>query len=106
MIVALFLLALTSLVDASPAFAHGLGQGYDLPIPLWLFLYGAAAAAKHYFKVAPAKLSAAQAARLAAILPAPEVRDAAKPGPQTRRIARRIEARAAKSGPYVACVLD
>jgi hypothetical protein len=44
MIVALFLLALTSLVDASPAFAHGLGQGYDLPIPLWLFLYGAAAA--------------------------------------------------------------
>ncbi|HLM77872.1 MAG TPA: hypothetical protein VK361_05680, partial [Rubrobacteraceae bacterium] len=44
MIVALFLLALTSLVDASPTFAHGLGQGYDLPIPLWLFLYGAAAA--------------------------------------------------------------
>jgi hypothetical protein len=27
-----------------PAFAHGFGQTYDLPIPLWLYLYGAAAA--------------------------------------------------------------
>jgi monofunctional biosynthetic peptidoglycan transglycosylase len=68
-------------------------------------VYGATAAARHYFKVPAAKLSAAQAARLAAILPAPEVRDASKPGPQTRRIARRIQARAAQSGPYVACVL-
>ena len=27
-----------------PVFAHGFGQGYDLPLPLWLYLYGAAAA--------------------------------------------------------------
>jgi monofunctional biosynthetic peptidoglycan transglycosylase len=69
-------------------------------------IYGAGAAAEHYFGVAPAELTAAQAARLAAILPAPQVRDAADPGPQTRRAAERIAARAAKSGPYVACVLE
>lgn len=27
-----------------PALAHGIGQRYDLPVPLWLYLYGAAAA--------------------------------------------------------------
>lgn len=69
-------------------------------------VYGAAAAAHHYFGIAPAKLSPDQAARLAAILPAPETRDAAKPGPGTRRIARRIAQRAAQSGPYVSCVLQ
>jgi hypothetical protein len=31
-------------VYTSPAFAHGFGQTYDIPIPLWLYLYGAAAA--------------------------------------------------------------
>jgi monofunctional biosynthetic peptidoglycan transglycosylase len=69
-------------------------------------IYGAAAAAEHYFGVPPAKLSATQAARLAAILPSPETRDAANPGPGTRRIARRIAARAEQSGAYVGCVLD
>jgi monofunctional glycosyltransferase len=56
--------------------------------------------------VPPAKLSATQAARLAAILPSPETRDAANPGPGTRRIAKRIAARAAQSAAYAACVLD
>ena len=69
-------------------------------------IYGAAAAARHHFGVPPAELSAAQAARLAAILPSPETRDAANPGSGTRRIARTIAARAEKSGPYVACVLE
>jgi monofunctional biosynthetic peptidoglycan transglycosylase len=69
-------------------------------------IYGAGAAARHYFGVAPAELSTAQAARLAAILPSPETRDAANPGSGTRRIARTIAARAEKSGPYVACVLE
>ncbi len=69
-------------------------------------VYGAAAAAEHYFGVPPAKLSATQAARLAAILPSPETRDAANPGPGTRRIAKRIAARAAQSSAYAACVLD
>ncbi|MBA2712189.1 MAG: hypothetical protein H0U55_01350 [Rubrobacteraceae bacterium] len=32
------------LPDARPALAHGFGPTYDIPIPLWLYLYGAAAA--------------------------------------------------------------
>ncbi|HEX5850474.1 MAG TPA: hypothetical protein VFY59_14855 [Rubrobacter sp.] len=32
------------LVCASPAMAHGFGPTYDIPIPLWLYLFGAAAA--------------------------------------------------------------
>jgi hypothetical protein len=31
------------LLQASPAAAHGVGQRLDLPVPLWLFVYGAAA---------------------------------------------------------------
>ncbi len=27
-----------------PAFAHGFGQGYDLPLPLWLYPFGVGAA--------------------------------------------------------------
>lgn len=69
-------------------------------------VYGAAAAAESYFGVPAAELSLTQAARLAAILPSPETRDAADPGPGTRRIARTIAARAEQSGPYVACVLE
>lgn len=30
-------------VGVPPAFAHGLGQSYDLPLPLWLYLFGAGA---------------------------------------------------------------
>jgi len=33
-----------TLVYTSPAIAHGFGPTYDIPIPLWLYLYGAAAA--------------------------------------------------------------
>jgi hypothetical protein len=32
------------LTGAHPALAHGFGPTYDIPIPLWLYLYGAAAA--------------------------------------------------------------
>jgi hypothetical protein len=32
------------LAGACPALAHGFGPTYDIPIPLWLYLYGAAAA--------------------------------------------------------------
>ena len=32
------------IADARPALAHGFGPTYDIPIPLWLYLYGAAAA--------------------------------------------------------------
>src|ERR687897_1865274 len=32
------------LAGPRPALAHGFGPTYDIPIPLWLYLYGAAAA--------------------------------------------------------------
>ena len=56
-------------------------------------IYGVGAAAEHYFGVPARSLTAAQSSRLAAILPQPIKRDAAKPGKQTRRYARRIEKR-------------
>jgi monofunctional biosynthetic peptidoglycan transglycosylase len=68
-------------------------------------LYGAGAAAEHYFAVPASALSAAQAARLAAVLPAPLARNAANPGPQTRRIAGRIAARAEQASSHVTCLL-
>lgn len=43
LILTLALFLLSPLVPAT-AFAHGLGQSYDLPLPLWLYLYGAGAA--------------------------------------------------------------
>lgn len=33
-----------ALAGATPALAHGFGQRYDLPVPLWLYLYGSAGA--------------------------------------------------------------
>ena len=56
-------------------------------------IYGVEAAAQHYFHTSAAKLTPAQAARIAAILPQPIKRDAADPGRYTRRYANRIEKR-------------
>jgi monofunctional biosynthetic peptidoglycan transglycosylase len=42
-------------------------------------VFGVEAAAQHYFRVSASDLSAVQAARLAAVLPAPKSRDAANP---------------------------
>ena len=67
-------------------------------------VYGASAASEHFFQVAPAKLSATQAARLAAVLPSPTTRDAAEPGRGTARIARRIAARMAAGQADATCV--
>lgn len=53
-------------------------------------VFGVAAAAQHYFGVAPARLSATQAARLAATLPAPKSRSASNPSPRLRRRAAQI----------------
>lgn len=51
-------------------------------------VFGVHAAARHYFNVGPESLSAAQAARLAMVLPAPKSRSAASPtAAQGRRIA-------------------
>lgn len=57
-------------------------------------IYGVEAAAQHYFRISAAGLSAVQAARIAAILPQPIKRDAAKPGRLVKKYARRIEKRA------------
>ena len=43
-VVAVALSSSLILSDARPVFAHGFGPTYDIPIPLWLYLYGAAAA--------------------------------------------------------------
>jgi hypothetical protein len=42
--VAVLVWAVPALAGARPALAHGFGQRYDLPVPLWLYLYGAAGA--------------------------------------------------------------
>lgn len=53
-------------------------------------VYGAEAAARRWFGKGADELSAAEAARLAAILPSPRRYDAARPGPYVRRRARQI----------------
>ncbi|MFZ4690338.1 MAG: monofunctional biosynthetic peptidoglycan transglycosylase [Polymorphobacter sp.] len=57
-------------------------------------IYGVEAAAQHYFHTSASKLTPAQASRIAAILPQPIKRDAAKPGRFVKRYARKIERRA------------
>ncbi len=51
---------------------------------------GIEAAAQHYFRVSPSKLSATQAARLAAILPSPKTRSASNPGNYTKKRSAQI----------------
>jgi monofunctional biosynthetic peptidoglycan transglycosylase len=53
-------------------------------------VFGVQAAARHHFGVDAAALTPQQAARLAAVLPDPKGRNAADPGPQTRRRAAAI----------------
>lgn len=69
-------------------------------------IYGAEAAARHYFGIDASALSPTQAARLAAVLPAPDRRDAASPGPATLRIAQRIARRVRRAGADAGCVLQ
>lgn len=56
-------------------------------------VFGVEAASRHYFDKSAKKLTRAEAARLAAILPQPIKRDAASPGRYTRRYANRIAGR-------------
>ena len=53
-------------------------------------VFGVEAAARHYFRVSAADLSAVQAARLAAVLPDPKGRSASRPTESLRRRAARI----------------
>ena len=53
-------------------------------------VFGAEAAARHWFGVAASELTAEQAARLAALLPSPKRRSASQPGARVRRRAAAI----------------
>jgi monofunctional glycosyltransferase len=53
-------------------------------------IFGATAAGQHYFGVEPDKITALQAARLAAILPSPKTRSASAPSVTTRKRAQQI----------------
>ncbi|MEM9717514.1 MAG: transglycosylase domain-containing protein, partial [Pseudomonadota bacterium] len=53
-------------------------------------VFGVQAAARHYFGVDADQLTAVQAARLAAILPAPKTRSASNPSQSVRRRAASI----------------
>ncbi len=53
-------------------------------------VFGIEAAAQHYFGINAKDLSPLQAARLAAVLPDPKGRNAAKPGPYVRRRSQQI----------------
>ncbi|ADL00336.1 monofunctional biosynthetic peptidoglycan transglycosylase [Brevundimonas subvibrioides] len=70
-------------------------------------VYGAEAAARHWFGKSAADLTPREAARLAAILPSPRRYDAGTPGPYVRRRASRIQAsaRVVRNEGLAACVL-
>lgn len=57
-------------------------------------VYGAEAAARHWFDKSAADLTPREAARLAAILPSPRRYNASSPGPYVRRRAARVQAAA------------
>ena len=67
-------------------------------------VFGAQAAARHHFRTNASKLTRRQSAQLAAALPNPHVRNAGRPGPKTRALARRIENRVARSSAPLGCI--
>lgn len=67
-------------------------------------LFGAEAAAQHYFNRSAAKLTRAQSALLTASLPNPAVRDPANPSPNLQARARAIEEQARIAGAYIVCL--
>jgi monofunctional biosynthetic peptidoglycan transglycosylase len=67
-------------------------------------IYGAEAAARHYFRVPAARLSRQQAARMAAVLPNPRGWSPARPTDYIRERAAVLERRAGQLGPLLACV--
>jgi monofunctional biosynthetic peptidoglycan transglycosylase len=66
--------------------------------------FGAEAAARHAFNKPARDLAAREAALLAAILPNPVRRSAAKPGPGVRRLAGIYEARARRAAAVADCI--
>ncbi len=70
-------------------------------------VYGAEAAARHWFDKPASDLSPREAARLAAILPSPRRYNASSPGPYVRRRASRLQAAmgTVRNDGLAACVL-
>jgi len=70
-------------------------------------VYGAEAAARHWYGKGAHQLTAREAARLAAILPSPRRYNAGKPGPYVRRRASRVQAAmgTVRNEGLAACVL-
>jgi monofunctional glycosyltransferase len=65
-------------------------------------IFGAEAAARHYFNASAAKLDGVAAARMVAALPNPRLRDAGERSTTSRRVHERMEGIA----PLARCVLD
>ncbi len=68
-------------------------------------LFGAEAAAQRYFRKPAARLSPAEAARLAGALPNPILRNPAQPSRALRAAAGRVQRRMAQLGPLGNCAL-
>jgi len=66
-------------------------------------IYGAEAAARHFFHKPAARLTLREAALLAAVLPSPLSWSAAEPGPYVRRRAAIIERRVGQIRPLLGC---
>ena len=95
-----------------------LAMWMDLVLPKWRIMeiylniaewgpggqFGVEAGARRAFDKSARDLNAAEAAILAAVLPNPYRRNAQRPGPAVRRIAGRVQARAAAAGDLDACV--
>lgn len=69
-------------------------------------VFGIGAAARHHFTKAPADLTPREAALLAAALPNPHVRNAGRPGPRTRALARSISEMARENAGAADCILS
>ncbi len=67
-------------------------------------VFGAQAAARHHFRASASRLTRRQAAQMAAALPNPWVRNAGRPGPKTRALARRMEKRLKRGGAPLDCI--
>jgi monofunctional biosynthetic peptidoglycan transglycosylase len=67
-------------------------------------VFGAEAAAQHYFGREAGQLTASQSALLAATLPNPTARDPGQPTRNLNAIASRIAGRARASGAYIGCL--
>jgi monofunctional biosynthetic peptidoglycan transglycosylase len=67
-------------------------------------VFGAEAAARHYFRRSAKEISGRQAALMAVTLPNPYLRNPAKPSRAMNGRAGVVQARAAQSGDYIGCL--